>query len=430
MHKHKHLSQHERSLIEKHLNERLSFKAIARNLSRDCTTISKEVKNRMQFVKKGAFGSAFNNCKHRFDCTLSKLCAAQTCRHKHCKNCSSCYLHCSEYQRQDCSILETPPYVCNGCKKRYGCTLEKRLYSSSAAWAEYTHILSESRSGFSVSEQEIQRLDSFLTPLLKKGQSIHHICVNHQDSLMISEKTIYNYVDAGLFRARNLDLPRKVRYKPRKVLKGSFKVDRTCRIGRTMKDFTTFLKEHPDLPVVQMDTVEGTSGGKVLLTLHFVQTQFMIAFLRDANTSQSVIDVFETLYLELSSDIFRNLFSVCLTDNGSEFTNPRALEFDQQADQRTRIFYCDPGSPQQKGAIENNHAFIRRILPKGSSFDHLTQEKVNLIMNHINSYSRKNLGDQSPYQVFTSFYGENTIKKLGARLIHPNDITLHPDLIK
>lgn len=246
---------------------------------------------------------------------------------------------------------------------------------------------------------------------------------------MCSEKTIYNYVDYNLFSARNIDLPRKVRYRPRKKAASHFKVDKSCRILRTYDDFLLFMKEHPDTPIIEMDTVEGVKGGKVLLTLHFTDSQFMLAFIRDANTSQSVINVFEYLYQELKPDTFQELFPVILTDNGSEFSNPSAIEFDKEGNRRTYIFYCDPSAPYQKGTAENNHELIRRICPKGHNFNQYSQEDINLMMNHINSYGRKKLNDRSPYSVFCFLHGTDILKKLGAEYIPTNSIILRPELL-
>jgi IS30 family transposase len=246
---------------------------------------------------------------------------------------------------------------------------------------------------------------------------------------MYDERTLYNYVDYGLFSAKNIDMPRKVRMSRRKVRK-VYKVDKACRIGRTYTDFTVFMRNHPCLPFVEMDTVEGTKGGKVLLTLHFTIPQFMLAFIRDANTSQSVIDIFNQLYIELGPDVFCSLFKVILTDNGSEFSNPKAIEFDAQGNRRANVFYCDPSASFQKGAAENNHEMIRRIIPKGQSLDGYTQEDIHLMMNHINSYGRTNLGDKTPYEVFASFYGEEILRKMGATLILPDEVTLLPSLLK
>jgi IS30 family transposase len=430
MNKNKHLSLSERVIIEQHLNNRISFKGIARDLSKDPTTISKEVKNHISFKSSGAYGRPFNDCIYRGTCIESKICGKLGCRNKVCKFCAStsCTMYCIVYQKEICRHLNKPPYVCNGCAVRRNCTLEKRLYLASDAQKEYEEVRSESRQGIQLTESEAFRLDSIISPLLKKGQSLHDICINHKDEIMYDERSLYNYVDYGIFSARNLDMPRVVRMSRRKQKK-IYKVDKQCRIGRTYNDFVTYMQDHPRFPIVEMDSVEGTTGGKVLLTLHFTIPQFMLAFIRDANTSQSVIDIIDRLYFELSPDVFCDLFQVLLGDNGSEFSNPKAVEFDRQGNRRTVVFYCDPSSPFQKGAIENNHELIRRIIPKGHTLDGYTQDDINLMMNHINSYGRKNLGDKSPYKVFASLYGEDILRKMGATLIPPDEVTLRPSLL-
>jgi IS30 family transposase len=176
--------------------------------------------------------------------------------------------------------------------------------------------------------------------------------------------------------------------------------------------------------------VEGAKGGKVLLTIHFREPQFMLAFLRDANTSRSVINIFEKLYLELGPEVFTKLFPVILTDNGSEFSNPSAIELDAQGNPRTRIYYCDPSSPYQKGAAENNHELIRRIVPKGRSLNDFGQQDISRMMDHINSYARKKLNNRSPHLFFSFLHGPEILQKLGTTLIPPNDVTLKPELLR
>ncbi len=85
-----------------------------------------------------------------------------------------------------------------------------------------------------------------------------------------------------------------------------------------------------DRPVVEMDTVIGTVGGKVILSLYFQESSLLLLYLRERNTAQSVIDCFNRLYDVLGRDSFCRLFPVLLTDNGSEFSNPVAIEFDQE----------------------------------------------------------------------------------------------------
>ena len=158
----------------------------------------------------------------------------------------------------------------------------------------------------------------------------------------------------------------------------------------------------------------------------------MLGFLREANTSKSVIDIYDELYHRLGGQDFRKLFPVILTDNGSEFSNPRCIENgpDGKGFQRTRIYYCNPSAPYQKAEIEVGHEFIRRILPKGRSFDELTQADVELMMNHINSYRRKKLNGKSPYEAFSFYYGEDLAERLRCHEVAAKDINLTARLLK
>ena len=421
----------ERKDIEILLKEGKSFREIGRNLGKDCTTISKEVRYHFVERKSGAWGQAYNACSLRIGCKKSLLCKNQNCKAKMCSFCSICNDFCTSFIEEKCKKLYKPPYVCNGCENLRKCPLRKKLYISKNAQEEYEYIRSEARSGIAITESELSHLDQILTPLIKKGQSLHHICVNNADSIMYSEKTLYNYIDSGLIAACNIDLPRKVKYRPRKKPGLIHKVDRKCRIGRKYDDFKNFMEANNNPLVVQMDSVIGRKSGKVLLTLHFVKAEFMLAFLRDTNDSQSVLDVFDSLNELLEIDIFKKLFPVLLGDNGSEFSNPIAIECDRTTGEiRTNVFYCDPCASFQKGSAEKNHEEIRKVLPQGTSFDNLKQEDINIMMNHINSYSRQNLNDKTPYDTFKFLFGEETIKKLGSTLIPPNEICLKPRLLK
>jgi len=180
-----------------------------------------------------------------------------------------------------------------------------------------------------------------------------------------------------------------------------------------------------------MDSVEGRKGGKVLLTIHFVNTSFMLAYIRDHNDSQSVIDIFNMIQSVIGITKFKELFVVILTDNGSEFSNPSEIEYDSNTgEQRTKIFYCHPSSPFEKGSCEVNHELLRRILPKGQSFDDLKQKDINLIMSHINSYKRNKLNNKSPIELFSFIYGNETIDKLEIQEVESNKVSLSPQLLK
>jgi IS30 family transposase len=246
---------------------------------------------------------------------------------------------------------------------------------------------------------------------------------------MVSEKTLYNYIDKQILSAKNIDLPRKVKYRPRKKVQMGYKVDKKCLENRRYDDYLKFIKENKDISIVQMDTVEGRKGGKVLLTIHFVDTSFMLMLLRDANDSRSVTEWFRWIYDAMGADDYKTLFPILLTDNGSEFSDPDKIER-IKGEKLTNVFYCYPYSAFLKPEIENNHELIRRIIPKGKSMDKLTQEDIRKVMSHVNSYTRKKLNDQSPFDSFSSRYGFKLINALGIQRIKPNDVILKPSLLK
>ena len=422
--------------LQKKLKESMSIKVIATDLGKNPTSISREIKKYSSEVATGHLGYPFNECKNRFNCRNKNICGKDCTRKsaQYCKLCPGCNEHCQEFVREICTARFRPPYVCNGCDKIGKCSLMKSIYDAEHAHIKARNVISESRSGLCVSEEEIARLNAIITPLVNNGQSVHQIYVEHENELMCSEKTIYNYIDACLFDVRNIDLPRKVKFRER-YKKPEFKVDKGCRIGRDYQEYLKFKEKNPDLAEVQMDSVMSVKGGKCLLTIHFVESSLMLAFIRDANTSQSVIDVFNGLDEVLGNELFSELFPLILTDNGSEFSNPRAIEYREHPQHgaschRTNIFYCDAGCPYQKGACEVNHALIRRIIPKETSIDDLTQMDIFKMMNHINSYKRKKLNNRSPYETFSFLHGEEVLAKLGCRPVDANDICLKPKLLK
>lgn len=422
----------ERLTLQKYLKDNLSFKVIANTLGKDPSTISREVRKHMLEVTTVKTGKVPNSCTHRLTCKRKNVCGEECTRSApvNCHLCRSCNSHCPDYVEEVCLSRFHPPYVCNGCADLENCLLKKYMYDAEKAHVAAHARLSSSRSGICSSEEELARLNRIITPLAKQGQSIHQIYESHRDEIMCSEKTIYNYIDAGLLDVKNIDLPRRVRFRVKRA-KPEFKVDKGCRIGRNYSDFQAFLDRHPDIHLVQMDTVIGKTGGKCLLTIHFVEYSFMLAFLREANTSRSVIDVFDWLYYRLGHRQFCRLFPVILTDNGSEFSNPKAIEFESQySSRRTYIFYCDAGKPYQKGAIEVNHELIRRILPKGRSFDDLTQSDIYRMMNHINSYKRQKLNNRTPYETFSFHFGSKMLDLLGCSPVAADEILIRPSLLK
>jgi IS30 family transposase len=429
----KHLTFDDRTSIEVYLKENCSLSEISRRLNRHKSTITREIKLRSSCVKTGCFGKNHNDCIYRYSCDLKKICGELKCprkKYSFCKFCELCNKNCEYFAIVRCDKLSASPYVCNGCDGRTKCTLTKTIYSAKTANKNYETILAESRQGIELSKDDLVTVDSIVSPLIKNGQSISHIHANNRDSIMVSVKTLYNYADAGLLCAKAIDMPRKVRYKPRKKIKMGYKVDKMCLHGRRYDDFKSFTNENPDIHIVEMDTVEGKKGGKVLLTIHFPDISFMLMFLRDSNDAKSVRESFEKIYNALGANDFKTYFPLILTDNGSEFSDPRSIENIMGGDKLAKIFYCLPYSSYQKPEIENNHGFIRKIVPKGVSMDNLTEKNIKDMMSHINSYSREKLNHQTPFDMFSQRYGFKLLDSLGVVKIPHNEIILKPRLIK
>lgn len=430
----KHLNLSDRINIEQGLNSGDSFAEIARVTHKDPTTISKEVRRHARVKEYTGYGTVpceSNKDKH-IRCRLQHVCGDTDCT-LFCRNCRKyrCSTVCSAYQPQQCSRLKRAPYVCNGCGKRAGCLLDKKYYSSKYADDCYRELLSSSREGINQTPESIQRMNDTLTPLIKKGQSIAHIYATHADDLKCSRRTIYTYIDAGIFDVRNIDLRRKVKYKKRKTPTDTSAKNKTYRIGHNYQDFTKRIEKDTMASIVEMDCVEGNKdGSKVLLTMTFRKTNLVLIFLLESQTQAEVLRVFDWLESKLGTALFRKLFEIILTDGGGEFADRTALETAADGSQRTTVYYCDPYAFWQKGCCEKNHEYIRYVRKKGSTFDDLDQEKVTLLANHINNVKRDSLNEHSPLELSLLLLDEKLITSLGYSLIDPDDVTLTPELLK
>jgi len=429
MAKHKHLTDLERLGIEHALRQGTSLKKIAAKIGKHHSTVAREILARRIASDKGAFGRVTNRCVSRLSCDRRQLCEDKPDCVKRCSVCRLCNSACPDFRELVCPKLAAAPYVCNGCADEPVCVLRKRYYHHNPAHQNYRNILVDSRDGANITEGELLALDALVSPLVKGGQSIHHVLTNNPDRFSINEKTLYRYIAGGLLRAKNGDMPRVCMLKPRSRKPVEHKIDSKCRIGRTYADYQAFLAAAPETRVVEMDSVIGRVGGKVLLTLMFKDCGLMLAFLRDRNDSQSVIDAFARLWDLAGPNLYRRLFPLLLTDNGSEFSNPLALENAPDGTPRARLFYCNPCASWQKGSVERNHEFLRLILPKGTSFDALTQTDINKMMSHVNSYSRPALNDKAPFDLFSFIYGADLLAGIGLRRIPANEIVLKPSLL-
>ena len=424
-----HLTLDNRIFIEKGLDQSMSFKAIGRSIGKHPTSVSKEIKRHRIKRARSTYGS-HNNCEHRNSCNRRQHCMwSLSCKKKSCQGCGRCIDECSRFEAIVCRSLIKAKLVCNGCHRKSSCHLDKYYYRASEAHKEYLCSLKTSREGINIDSGSLTAVNDLITPLIRqRGQSIAHIYSTHKNDIPFSSRTLYSYIDQNLLLIRNIDLVRKVRYKPRRKSSRSVR-DKSWLDGRRHDDFIKFLDSNPDSNVVEMDTVEGRKGGKVLLTLHFRNTKCLLSFLLPAKTQEAVLSVINWLEQGLGARKFKKIFPVILTDNGSEFINPLLLE-NGLGKQRTQVFYCDPNSSYQKGALEKNHEFIRYIIPKGASMCRCTDQDIRLMNNHINSLARDSLNNQTPFKMATLLMDKDLISLVGLEEIQADDVTMKPHLLK
>ena len=432
----RHLTLSDRTYIGHAILLNETFVSTAKRLHKDPSTISKEVKNNRQTIPP-VYKCHIKRCKscmNNSKCIEKHVCGDERCRYL-CHLCSRLdpTRYCMFYLPWFCNKPSKPPYVCNTCKLFDSCILERYQYSATKAQAQYEHRLVNSRTGINMTLEELQQLNDLVSPLILKGQPLSHIFAVHADEIPVCRRTLYNYLDQRVFQARNIDLPRRVRYKKRKKsphVVGS-KLKQVYRNRRTYVDFERFLEAHPDSDVVEMDTVKGSrTSGKCLLTLLFRSCSFMLIILLPKCTQECVVNTIDSLTETIGLHCFRKHFPVILTDNGSEFKNPHGIEKTKDGKHRTYVFYCDPYVSNQKARLEKNHEYIRYFIPKGQSMHRFTQKDINLMASHINSTARDSLNGASPFDLAELLLDKKIPLLTGLKKVSPDEVMLKPALFE
>lgn len=427
----KHLTLEDRQEIQIGLRHHRTFTEIAQIIGCSPDTISKEIRNHRYHKPNDMKRFVPNRCKYRDNCRRRNVCNKKGNRKCviPCRECTSCNKLCPDFVDAPCPVERKAPYVCNACPKSRSCRFDKYLYNADYAHREYQETLRKSREGIDLTKDELVALDELVSPLIKKGQPIAHILAAHAEEIPCKGRTLYTYLSNGYLTAKSIDMRRSVRYKKRQR-KEEVRTSPRKKVGHQYKDFLEWLEADPTQRVVEMDTVEGIKGGKILHTLFWRKEKLMLAYLLDTKEMAGTVGTLDLLERTLEPELFRLMFPVILTDNGQEFADPDLFEFSEDGTRRTNLFYCDPRRSEQKGGIEKNHEYIRYIIPKGKPFDNLTQDKVLLMMSHINSTARPGLHGMSPMQLALQCFGSEAMERLGLALIPSDQVVLTPKLLK
>lgn len=388
--KNKHMTLQDRIEIQECLSKGMTFKAIAKRVGKSPTTISREVKQRATLQRNGFVKT-----------------------------------------EAECPLLLKAPFVCNHCSKRTnrGCAHPRRTYIAKYAHEEYRTLLTEAREGIPLTKEEFYQHEKTISDAVRAGQHIFHAI--NANKLPVSKTTVYRHIHKGYYSIAPLDLPRAVKFKPRTRHCNNY-VPKRVRVGRTYSDYLAHISENPYINTVEMDTVVGRNGGKVIMTFQFANVDFMFGILLENKSAAEAACKISSLKQKLmdAGFGFGDVFPLLLTDNGGEFACVSAFENSASGEKETSLFFCDPNASYQKPHVENNHSLFRFISPKGSSFDSFTQDTVNLIFSHVNGVLRKQFNGRSAYDMFTFTYSEKLASALGISRIEPQNVVQSPLLLK
>ena len=394
----------------------ISLQSVCKLLKKDRTTIYRELTH-YYYVKVGT-----QSCSH---CVKNEKCRKEgyITRKRHAK--------CLEFEATRCDKIKKYPYVCNGCNLNQFCKNDKRYYDCTKAEAMSLKNRVSTRKRKLLSREDISIINNIVSPLIKdNGQSIHHVFVSHPLLAKIcSERTIRRLIYDRYLDVKAHDLPRYVRFehKPQYAYVRENKVANIERMyQRTYTDFVKFTKRNPDLSIVQYDSVIGmVDDYQAILTITFPKERFQFGRLIKKSNPDSVQSVMNWLFRLIGHEKAKEIFKVNLADNGIEFSRFHKLE---QYD--VRVYFTNPYRSTDKAACERNHEFIRLIIPKGKSLNDLTQEDVNLMFSHINSYIRESNQNKTPYALIVERFGPEFVELIGIKHIEPNDVILKPILLK
>lgn len=412
-----HLTVQERIIIEKGIENGSTKAAIALTISKDKSTVGKEIKKHRELVHKSSYKI---NCANMKNCSHNHVC-----------------VNCADFKPFTCNRRDRSPGACSDCSKYTHCRYDKYRYKADFSHKKYREDLVDSRTGINMSYEECKAMADIIVPLIKAGHSPYHIVTNHPE-LNISEKTLYNYIENGIFREFGLlDIDLRIKTKRKIAKKASNKYkkreDKKYLNGRTYDDFINYTAENKNLSVVEMDTVYNNgSTGPFMQTFKFLDYSFMFIIYQEEKTAKSMVEGVDLLEKILGKDLFSEEVAIIKTDRGSEFCDAEGFEKEENESRRTRIFYCDPMASGQKGSLENNHKEIRYICPKENDLGLNSQEKANLIVSHINSQSKEHLKGKSPLEVmeFMNPALYQKFKDFGIERINKDNIVLKPYLLK
>jgi IS30 family transposase len=336
--KFQHLNYEERKIIERMLKEKAKQADIARLLRRNRSTISREIV-RGSVKQKKQVNSISKKITIPLETTYSKYFAetGEKRYNEHRQNCGA-----------KCSILNHIELV----KFVEDKVLSKQKWSPDAAtgYARTNHIFEN----------------------------------------IVSTKTFYNWIDAGITKIKNIDLILKVKRKARSEIKVRKKI-----LGKSIDERPKEIENREEFGHWEGDGIVGKDHNGQLITL--VERKIGIGLILNVGDKKEdkIVQVLDSLQVQYGR-YFSTIFKTITFDNGSEFSNSTEME----RENRTKVYYAHPYSSWERATNENWNGIVRRFIPKGSSFENLSFEQLERINMWINTLPRKRFGYKTPQDLF------------------------------
>ena len=398
------LTRHERDTVQRMLERGASCRQIARELGRSPSTVCSEV------------------ASHRF------VTAPRERRGER--------VDASADLSAACPRLAAWPRCCNGCGRYRAIGCKRRphvFYDARAAQLCADSVLVSSRRGIDADEPAAATRLEAIRGCLRRGLSPEQMAARNGGPVDLSPSTIYRWVAAGYDGMTNMELRRKVGYRPRRRAPAASATRHSPR-----RSYAAFLGLGEDACAAawEMDTVEGArEDSACLLTLLHRPSRLQLALPLAAKDAESVAAALGGVRSVLGAGGTGRVFRAMLTDNGAEFSDEGAIAaLIGEEPGETRLFYCDPRRSDQKGACERNHVEIRKLLPKGRGlrFDRLVPADLSLAMSHVNSEPRGALGFATPARAFRAMLGDDAaalLEAYGIEDVPIDELDLTPGLI-
>jgi len=211
---------------------------------------------------------------------------------------------------------------------------------------------------------------------------------------MICTKTLYNYIDTGIFSGiSNENLWEKRKRKKRRY-RTIARVSRQNRMARSIEDRPAKVNDRTEYGHWEGDCVKGPVGKKTsLFTLTERKTLEEIIVKIKRATQEEVQKALDGLEKEYGTE-FKQKFKTLTLDNGVEFLDWESLESSvlEPGSRRIITYFAHAYSSWERGANENQNRMIRRFIPKGTDIADVSEREIKVIETWMNNYPRKRLG--------------------------------------